>query len=198
MKSRRFFFSLAAALRIRGECVMGPETRSGLVRIVAYDVAGTLIENVAAELQPAFGGGAMKAGPRETRVLYGAYQLSVQVPGFKPVRRDVRLHQPELSVRVTLQVGSIGCPHPPAEIGGRIQRPPASGELWVKATPVRGIGGGESLVSPWGFFLIAGLEPGAHLLTVLDGDKVLHQQVLEPRPAASGSAAVAIDLTTAK
>jgi len=90
-----------------------------------------------------------------------------------------------------------GCP-PPAEIGGRIKRSDTTKELWVKATPVRGIGGGEARVASGGYFLISGLDDSAYIVAVMDGESILHQQIVKTYPVGSGSTKLDIDLSQAK
>ena len=67
-------------------------------------------------------------------------------------------------MRIELAVGRIGCPDPPAEIGGRVRRNGDAEELWVKAIPVRGVRGSEARVNSGGYFLISGLEHTSYLV----------------------------------
>ena len=67
-------------------------------------------------------------------------------------------------MRIDLAVGHVGCPDPPAEIGGRVRRNGDAEELWVKAIPVRGVRGSEARVNSGGYFLISGLEHTSYLV----------------------------------
>ncbi len=67
--------------------------------------------------------------------------------GFESNSRMVRISQPQTATQIELIPASMGCPPPFADIGGRIARGSGTGELWVKAIPIRGIGGGEARVT---------------------------------------------------
>jgi len=69
------------------------------------------------------------------------------------------------------------------------------GELWVKAVAVRGIDGGEARVSGSGYFLISGLEYSTYVVMVMQGESVLHEQVVKTYPIGSSSSKLEIELT---
>ncbi|MBL8216580.1 MAG: hypothetical protein JNK87_38025 [Bryobacterales bacterium] len=178
----RLVLLLWAAVFVKGECVKAPETRKGRLEVLVFDATGTPIppRYLTLELFPdrCSAGKAIGLPARGGEVLYGEHELRVSVPGFVLLRREVRIYQPEVQVRVELQVG-YECGPSRVEIGGLIHGQPAGRELWVKATPLRGAGGAEVRVTRAGFFLIAGLDPSIYLLTVLDGEDVLHQEVVK-------------------
>src|SRR5215469_8978041 len=120
--SKRLLLVVSTAALLFGECVQGPETRKSRLQVFATDLTGAPISDVEIELTPVGGGGdTIKTNGKETQVLYGNYQLRAYAKGFAYARRELRIQQPEMLVRVELPIGSIGCP-PPAEIGGRIMR----------------------------------------------------------------------------
>jgi len=165
---KRLLLIFSAAVLLSGECIQGPETRKSRRQVFAIDLTAAPISDVEIELTPLGGGGeSIKTTAKESLVLYGDYQLRAYAKGFAYARRELRIQQPEMLVRIELPLGSIGCPPPPAEIGGRIKSGSTTKELWVKATPVRGIGGGEARVSNAGFFLISGLEYSTYIVAVL-------------------------------
>jgi hypothetical protein len=183
---KRFVFSVCTAAVLIGECIQGPETRQGRVEVVATDLTGALISDIDVELTPGRdGAGTIKAKSGGMRVLYGDYRLRVYANGFGYARRDVRVYQPETVVRIELPLGYIGCPNPPAEIAGRVRRSNSAGELWVKAIPVRGVGGNEARVNSAGYFLISGLEYTSYLVAVMQGETALHQQLVKTYPVGS-------------
>jgi hypothetical protein len=192
---RSILFGLGtAAVLLASECIMVPEERFGTVEVLATALDGSAIRNVGFELVPAAGGPAIQTSAGIARVRYGDYQLRVHARGFFTASQAVRLNQPEMQVRVNLRLGDLGCPLAPRDIGGRILREDTR-ELWVKAVPVRGTGGGEARVSKSGLFVISGLDLGRYLVLVLDGEKVVHEQLVLTYPVSSDvSANLAIDL----
>ena len=195
---KRLLLVFSIAVLLFGECVQGPETRKSRLQVFATDLTGAPISDLEIELTPVGGsGGAIKTNGKETQVLYGNYQLRAYARGFAYARRELRIQQPEMLVRVELPLGSIGCPPPPAEIGGRIERSDTTKELWAKATPVRGVGGGEVRVENGGYFLISGLDYSAYIVAVMDGESILRQQIVKTYPVGS-STKVDIDLSPGK
>jgi hypothetical protein len=79
-------------------------------------------------------------------------------------------------------------------VGGSIKGRSDDQELWVKATPIRGAGGGETRVGRHGTFLIDGLDGGSYLLTVLDDTSVIHSETL----SISGSKSIVVDLSKSR
>jgi hypothetical protein len=65
----------------------------------------------------------------------------------------------------------------------------------VKAVSLRGVHGGESRVSESGFFLISGLGHTTHLLVVMQGEAVVHQQLVKVSRDGKNSTSVSIDLS---
>jgi len=186
---------ISTAVLLLGECIERPETRQSKLEVIATDLTGAQIPDVEVELTPLSNGGSIvKTNWRGARVLYGEYQLRVYARGFAHARRGIRIYQPETVVRIELQVGSIGCPPPPAEIGGLVKHD-NRGELWVKAVAVRGIDGGEARVSGSGYFLISGLEYSTYVVMVMQGESVLHEQVVKTYPIGSSSSKLEIELT---
>jgi hypothetical protein len=187
---------VAAVLVFGGECSVGPETRHSSIEVIATDLTGARIPGVQVEFIPQRPAGeVIKSRIRSARILYGDYQVRVHATGFSDAHREVRVYQPRITVRIELQAGHIACPSPPADISGRIKGADEAGELWVKAVPLRGVGGGEALVSPSGYFLIAGLEYTDYLVFVLQGDKILHQEVVKTYPIGQSNASkLAIDI----
>jgi len=195
---KRLLLIFSAAVLLSGECIQGPETRKSRLQVFAIDLTAAPISDVEIELTPLGGGKSIKTTAKESRVLYGDYQLRAYAKGFAYARREIRIQQPEMLVRIEMPLGSIGCPPPPAEIGGRIKSGSSTKELWVKATPVRGIGGGEARVSNAGFFLISGLEYSTYIVAVLDGESILHQEIVKTFPVGSTSSKLDIDVSRAK
>jgi len=197
--SKRLLLMFGTAVLLFGECVQRRETRKSRLHVFASDLTGAAISNVEIELTPISGAGdRITTSGKEARVLYGDYHLRVRAEGFGYARRELRIQQPEMLVRVELPIGTIGCPSPPAEIGGRVKRSNTTTELWVKATPVRGIGGTETRVSNSGHFLISGLDYSAYIVTVMDGESILHQQIVKTYPEGSSSTKLDIDLSLRK
>jgi len=192
MRTKRFLvlFSAAAVL-VFGECVQAPETRKSLLQVAAFDPTGAPLPDVEIELTAVGGDEIVRMQAKEARVLYGDHQLRVHARGFRSVTREIHVQQPEMQVRVELEV-ALECPSPPAEIRGRVKRNGAERDLWVKAIPVRGAGGSESRVTKSGYFLIAGLKASTYIVLVMDGEQVVHQQVVQP--LSGESATLAIDL----
>lgn len=176
----RFSVAIGTGLLLMGECVSKPETRHGTVEVVATDFTG---EPVAVDEVEVFASReqVIKTPSSKLRLRYGSYQLRVHTRGFKYAWRHVVVDQADMVVRVELVVGEE-CPVPPARISGRILRKEAGGELWVKAMLVRGIGGSEAHVSKSGDFLIGGLEKSSYLVVVMQGEVVLHQEVVHTIP----------------
>lgn len=113
------------------------------------------------------------------RLPYGKHRLRIHVQGFAGVDREIDLRQSRLTVRATLEVGMLygTCDDTVGPVGGEISG--GDGELWVRAVPVVGVGSLESPVEG-GYFLLEGLDVADHVLLVLRGHTVLHQQVVRP------------------
>lgn len=187
------------ALLLFGDCTF-VETRYSDVEIIATDLEGRPLSNVQVEFySPESDTLLQKADSAKARVLYGAYRLRIYVGGFHAAWRDVNINQQTLLVRADLEFRGLGCPTQPADIGGRIVGIAGRGELWVKAVPLRGVGGGESRVANTGHFLISGLNHTTYLLTVMEDEKVLHQQVVKTFPIGpSGVKRLAITLDSGR
>jgi hypothetical protein len=172
MYMRATFALFCAVLAVTGECVLVSETRQGNLEVFATDITGQRIKGVELRLFTA-GGGVADVTAKSTRVRahYGEYRLRVEAMGFHQAWRDIRIDQPEAMVQVELAIGTLGCPDPPASIGGRITWQGPKSELWVKAVPVRGTGGTETLVSNQGHFVISGLKRSTYLLIVMHGTR---------------------------
>ena len=181
-------FVFSTTLLLFGECKSGPETRYSRLNVLAVDLTGKELSEAEIELAPrGHPASTIKADSTSTRVLYGDYRLRVHAPGHHETWREVRILQPETLVRVELSPGSIGCPPPPADIGGRVERNGDRRELWVKAIAVNGIDGGETRVGESGYFLASGLEYSTYLVVVMQGEEVLHQQVVKTYPVGKRS-----------
>jgi hypothetical protein len=169
-------FLLAASLS-PAECVSLPENRTGMVEVVATDPAGELLPDAKATLR---GGQELVASMNKgrLRVPYGRYRLHVEEPGFKSKQIELAVFQPELTVRVELNIGGMSCPPDPSTISGRISGIPSGSEVWVKTVPLRGTGGVETRATSRGYFLLAGLEPTDYIVLVLVNDNVLAQRVV--------------------
>ncbi|MCC6233869.1 MAG: hypothetical protein IT580_14575 [Verrucomicrobiales bacterium] len=116
-------------------------------------------------------------GAVAAKIPYGTYTLRVSAPGFRSHYRELRLDQPEVSIRSQLSV-SLECGGY-AEIRGSVRPAAKNRELWVKAAPVRGAGGAEAPVGQDGSFLIRGLDDGQYFLLIADGNTVVHVQTLQ-------------------
>jgi hypothetical protein len=190
----RIVLAFAGSLLLAGECVDVREAQYGTVDFIANDLTGARIKSFEVEVF-AGPGESVEAGVRSgpARLRYGTYRVRLHAPGFASRWLDLRLHQRHMTVRAELPIGSLGCAPPPAWIGGTVKRD-GTGELWIKAIPVRGAGGGEALVSEPGYFLISGLEHTAYILLVMQGETVLHQQVVRTYPAGTDTSKLMIDL----
>lgn len=136
-----------------------------------------------------------KLDPSNSRLEYGDYRVRVSASGFASMSQDLRVSQPDLTYRFELQPGAVGCPFLPADIAGRVERNGHTGELWVKAVALRGIESSETRVSEGGFFLISGLRYTTYLLLIVEGDNVVHQQVVKSFPVGgSKSSSLSINL----
>lgn len=189
------------ALLLFSECTF-VETRYSDVEIVATDLEGNQLPNVRVEFyEPGSGALLHKADTAKARVLYGQYRIRIYVGGFHAAWRDVNIDQQTLLVRADLEFWGMGCPTAPADIGGLIVGTAGRGELWVKAVPLRGVGGGEARVAKTGHFLISGLNHTTYLLTVLEEETVLHQQVVKTFPIGPSGAnklVITLDKTAAQ
>lgn len=92
----------------------------------------------------------------------------------------MNIAQPHTVVRTHLEV-SVECGTPRTEVSGSIKGRHISGDLWVKAIPLRGVGGYETRAERNGRFRITGLSHVPHVLLVVEDDKVVHQQIVMPK-----------------
>lgn len=191
---RRSLFVACAPASLASECVY-VEAREARVEVIGSDASGRAIPAVQFELTPRHPGAkATKAESGRARVLFGEYELHATATGFVGTRQILRIYQPELIVRIVLQVGYMGCPPEPAEIAGRVRRSSNGDELWVKAIPVQGSGGSEARVNSGGYFLISGLERTSYLVAVMQGETVLHHQIVKTFPITRQPTRIDIDL----
>ena len=191
----RSLCGISIVAMLMAECLPGPETREAVLDVVATDLTGERIYDIEVELFDVTGRVAeITAKSTRVRARYGDYRLRVYSPGFHSAWRDIRIYQPEKVVQIELRHGAIGCPDPPAEIGGRVLQRGKSSELWVKAVPIRGTGGGEARVSEYGYFLIGGLERSTYLVVVLRGERPVFQQVVKTYPGDASKSNLTIKL----
>ena len=118
--------------------VAGP-TQYGRIEFSAFSLIGERLPLIAIDLIEAGIRKSLKSkvhGAVAKRIPYGTYRMRISAPGFRPIEREVRLDQPEVSIRAQLPV-SVEC-GTLAEISGLIQPAPGDRELWIKAVPVRG------------------------------------------------------------
>lgn len=175
----RLWMAVAAVSLLTGECISVPEKRYGRVQVIVTDETGQRLERARVELLTEERRSVNLAESQTfPSVAYGRYRLRVSAAGFGSASREVLVLQPEIVTRVQLEVGGIGCAPEPRSIGGRISRSGQAGELWVKAIPVQGAGGFETRVSDNGFFLISGLDTGAYLLVVMQGERAVHMETV--------------------
>lgn len=183
-KAPLFAFISVAALS--SECTL-VETRQGTVEVLPVDFMGRPIRGGSIEWTPLNSNHSIRTANARTSLVYGDYRLRVELQGFRTAQQEIRVHQPEMAVRVQLTVGAIGCPSEPAEIGGRVLRHGNNEELWVKAIPIKGAIGSEARVGKRGHFLISGLEESTYVVLLLRGETVLHQQVVRTYSAELGA-----------
>ncbi len=191
-KMLKIVLALFTSALVLGECVVTTPLKYGRLKVVAMDVFGQIINEPNVELSNNVGRvGETGPGSGLIRVSYGEYRLRVSQTGFRSTLKDIKIYQPDTEVRVELVVGEE-CGSRPASIGGTI-KVDRSGELWVKAIPVRGTGDIESRVRDSGHFLISGLESSAYVLVVIQRATVLHHQVVQ-MPVRDDILNVSIDL----
>ena len=181
---------LAYAFLTNAECVQVGEIKYGTIEVIASDSRGHRIDSVSADLIEAGPTRSFKSAFRDgvARVPYGEYLLRVQASGFYTSEFKVRVLQSEMVVRAQIALGAECRGY--SSIGGSIKSKSGERELYVKAIPVRGVGGSEARVGRQGTFLMAGLDSGEYLLIVLEGTSVLHTRVV----VAAGETNVKIEL----
>ncbi|MDX2181109.1 MAG: hypothetical protein SFV18_16055 [Bryobacteraceae bacterium] len=165
------------AANLSPECISAPEHRTGIVEVFAFDATGARLPNVRAAL---YSGKDLVASMNKglIRVPYGRYRLRVEELGFAFREVELAVLQQELTVRVELKIGTLGCASEPRSISGRISGLTRETEVWVKAVPLRGVGGFETRATPRGFYLLAGLEESDYVVMVVAEKAVLAQQVV--------------------
>lgn len=177
---RRLTLLLVSLAFAAGECHQVPEQKFGSIVAMAFDGLGhptpsvelQLINPTTQEVQESSRRG------RIDSVLYGRHEIRILAPGFRSETLLIDLAQPELAVRAQLAI-SLECPSKASTLSGSISPPPQGRELWVKAVPLRGVGGSETLITPRGFYSISGLKPGEHMIAVLHGKSVIYTKVIE-------------------
>ena len=147
----------------------------GRVNFEAFSFLGERLPNVSIDLVEVGGPQSLKRninGTTATKVPFGLYEARVWSPGFKSARREFRLNDSEISIRVQLAL-SMECSvlH---ELGGVVGPLPSSRQLWVKVVPLQGVGSSEVPVNRSGYFRFSGLDDGQYLLLVVDEKEVVH------------------------
>jgi hypothetical protein len=105
------------------------------------------------------------------------YVERIEAPGFVGAEREIRVYQPDTSVRVDLRVASECSSY--ASLQGTIEPAPHHRRLWAKVASVRGSVGVEAPIASDGKFSVAGLDDGTYLVIVLDDTSVIHTQTVE-------------------
>ena len=160
----------------------------GRVEVLVFDNLGHEVKPSSVSLS----GPGLPTWKSPDPVPYGEYTLRITADVFHTVERLVRVDQPEQVVRVQLVFAGLeDCGDAYSGLHGTIAGLSPNQELWIKAVPVRGTGGGEARVGRYGNFLIGGLDPGTYVLLVMEGSRVLRSTVVE-----TGEKVVAIDLNT--
>jgi hypothetical protein len=193
-------FLVAATAALGDQCVGVSELEYGTLEILATTRDGTPVPGVEVRLEP-LTGDHVPTDSRSTRirVLYGDYRVAIHSAGSYTATRVVRIYQPEVSLRVELDYTPV-CMRRLGQIGGRIDHAEDAGDLWVKAVPLRGMGGAEARVSEQGYFLIGGLEQNSeYLVLVMKDRRLLHNELVKADPSGSGSGSkLTIDLRTGR
>lgn len=174
-----------------GECIYIPP--EGVLEIIAVDILGGRIENLEIVLDsPTFG--RRERITNGSKLPYGHHRLEVRAGGF--AARGVMAHvfEPFVTIRVVLNIGSIGCPRHPAAISGRITGLTPETENWIKAVPLRGTDSFEAPVTSTGRFLLSGLDHTQYILLVIQGSTVVHQQTFDTFPVRDGAFSLSINL----
>lgn len=172
---------LPQLLLLFAECITVPEVRHGQLEVVAVDLTGHKVNVEEVDVFYVDGTRIMSVtkGKRLPKLRYGTYRLRVRSSGFSSSWAEVNIAQPHTVARTHLEV-SFECDTPRTELSGRIKGHQAGGELWVKAIPLRGLGGYETRAEPNGRFQISGLSQVPYVLLVVENDKVVHQQIVVP------------------
>jgi hypothetical protein len=157
------------------------ETRRGNIAVLAYDLTGTPITSVHAELIDVESRKVLQTTStgRLDGVLFGKYIVRISYPGFYTATQELNVDRSDLTVRTQLALGEE-CGRRESTLTGSVAPREPHRELWLKAIPVRGSGGLETRVRG-GYFLLSGLLSGQYLVLVLDGATVLHTQVITVR-----------------
>ena len=166
---------LCTALLCFGECVKVEPQEFGLLKFEAFSVLGERLSNISVDLVEVGSKQSFRShvnGSTVGMIPFGLYEARVWAPGFRTARREVRVNDRDVLVRVQLAV-SIECDalH---ELAGVVRPSPADLNFWVKLVPLRGVGGSEVPVSRDGSFRLTGLDAGQYLLLVVDGKEVVH------------------------
>jgi len=190
----RFLLILVAALSLSGECVqVGPPKppQYARVEVAAFSILGERLTDMVFSLTEI----GTEKGPRSDfrgavskRIPFGVHTLGVSGPGFRAVQREVRIDQPDVSIRAQLSA-SMECVGF-AEITGSVRPAPLDRELWVKLVPARGSGDVETRVGRNGNFLVSGLEVGDYFLFVVEGKTIVSTRTVQ----VFGSERIDVDL----
>jgi hypothetical protein len=76
-------------------CYVEPQ-EYGRVQVVAVDATGAQISNVGVNVLEA----------RARKLPFGVYVLRIVAPGFRFIEREIRLYQPEMTIRAELDVAT--------------------------------------------------------------------------------------------
>jgi len=176
----RLCVALCLEMLCRAECVSHAETEYGRVVFEVFTSLGEPLENAHIEFREL---GSRKnftsafRGNVATRIPYGFYDAHIVSPGFASVTREIRVFQPETSIRAELRV-SMECGEY-ASLQGTIEPAPGDHLLWAKVVPFRGTGGIEVPIASDGKFSVGGLDGGKYLIMVLDNTYVIRTQTVE-------------------
>lgn len=173
----RIFCLLLVGSICSGDCIF-IQTQKGTIEAAGFDVLGTPIQMVNADLLEATSMRKMASAKngRFDGVLYGEYTVRIAAPGFYAVDVPVRLGQGALKVRAQLAIGEECRTF--STVAGRVTGAKVADGLWVKVIPVHGTGGMETPINADGYFVASGLDRGQYLIVVMGGSTPVHSETI--------------------
>jgi hypothetical protein len=146
---RAFLFLLVSFAFAAGECIEVPEHKFGSIVATAFTSFGDpiptlelqLINRATREVQEGTRRGRIDGVP------FGRHEIRIGAPGFRSETLLIDLAQTELLVRAQLEI-ALECPSKASTLSGSVSPRPQHRELWLKAVPLRGVGGSETPITP--------------------------------------------------
>lgn len=113
------------------------------------------------------------------KIPFGLYNVRVQLPGFLPRNEQIRVYQPNLVLKIGLELVATHSYERPVLSGSVSGDLKGRSDLWVRLVSLYSSDLVENNVDASGKFDLEGMAPGKYLLILLEKDQVLSMRPVD-------------------